>query len=167
MNDDSNDSLSPTYEHLHHQQHQNQIKKEHYSQQLSSISSSSPPINCHSQSHSPSLISSNSIPSTASSSTTIPTVANIHLNENYLQYSTQNSNKNISTLLSQDNMQQQEYNNNNNNNLRSNFTSSSPGLLQNISPNHYLNTNNNHLHSSKRQKHENLTLDVTNKEFSK
>jgi hypothetical protein len=61
--------------------------------------------------------------------------------------------------------QQQEYHNNNN--LRSNFTSSSPGLLQNISPNHYLNTNNNHVHSSKRHKHENLTLDVTNKEFSK
>ena len=150
------------------------VKKENYSQQLSSISSSSPPVNCHSQSHSPSLI--NSIVSASSSTTTVPSISNININENYhlfsssqssshqqLQQPHNNSNKNMSQEALH------EYNNSVRNNFSSNNNnSSSPGLLQNISQNHYTSNHASLTHSSnKRLKQHDMTVDITNKEFSK
>ena len=157
---DSNHTPSPN-----NNMNESVVKKENYSQKLSSISSSSPPINCHSQSHSPSL--TNSIPSTVSSvSTTVPSIGSININENYHQFSSQqhqqqqhqqnNNSKSISNLLSPETIQ--EYNNNNNSNIMR-YNNNSPGLLQNISQNHYSISN-------KRVKHQDMALDVTNKEFS-
>ena len=141
----------------------NNIKKEHYSQQLSSISSSSPPTNINSQ-------SSHSPPTILATSNTVPSISNININEGYLTQFT-HDNKNISSPLE---TMQQDYNNSLRNSSYNNNSSPSPGLLQNISQNHYTATNINSssstsslTHSNKRMKHENMTIEVTNKEFSK